>query len=214
MTFSIVARDPGTGALGVATATGGPAVGALVPHARAQTGAIATQALTNPLFGFDGLDLLADAKLSASQVLEQLLGKDEGRNRRQCILIDRQGRTAAWTGPACIAHASALEAEAMAVAGNMLTGREVIESMALAFEGATGPLADRLLAALLAGQRAGGDVRGVRSAALKVFFTQPFADVDLRADWSEAPIEDLRTVLAATRDAGYAEFFAQVPRRP
>jgi uncharacterized Ntn-hydrolase superfamily protein len=213
MTFSIVARDPKTNAFGVATATGGPVVGSLVPHARACTGAIATQGDTNGLYAFDGLDRLAAPESDAETVLQQLLADDAGRDRRQCIIVDGEGRTAAWTGPSCTPHAGAITVPNVAAAGNMLTGPDVLEAMMAAFEQSAGAMEDRLLAALTAGQERGGDWRRIRSAALKVYSTEPFPDVDLRSDWSTAPIDDLATVLAATRDPSYADFFAGIPRR-
>jgi uncharacterized Ntn-hydrolase superfamily protein len=213
MTFSIVARDPLSGAVGVACATGGPVVGALVPHARAGVGAIATQGNTNPLYGFDGLDLLARGGESAPTVLDRLLATDAGRGRRQCIIIDREGSTAAWTGPDCGVHAGTLTGTEVAVAGNMLTGTDVLEAMLTAFGETSGELGDRLLAAMLAGEAAGGDHRGVRSAALKVCTSEPYPTLDLRADWSTTPLADLAAVLEAVRAPGYAEFFNSIPTR-
>lgn len=213
MTFSIVARDPTTSALGVATATGGPVVGSLVPHARACVGAIATQASTNGLYAYDGLDALAQPGADAQGVLDGLLAGDEGRERRQCLIIDNMGRTAVWTGTECGPHASARTGENVAVGGNLLAGETVLEAMLEAFAKAPGTLEDRLLAAMIAGERAGGDKRGTRSAALKVYIRDPFPAVDLRSDWSQTPVADLGEILAATRDSGYADFLANVPRR-
>lgn len=213
MTFSIVARDPQSGAMGVATATGGPVVGSLVPHARAGVGAIATQSLTNPHFGFDGLDLLADEALPAQDVLDRLLASDPGRDMRQCLVLDRRGATAAWTGPDCMDVAAHQTRENVAVAGNFLIGTEVLDDMIAAFRQADGALEDRLLAALAAGDDRGGDRRGIRSAALKVYDRQPFPAVDLRSDWSTVPLDELRRILAATREPEYAGFFKSVPTR-
>lgn len=213
MTFSIVARDPDTGALGVATATGGPVVGSLVPHARAGVGAIATQASTNGLYAYDGLDALARPGADAQGVLDALVAGDEGRERRQCLIIDNAGRTAVWTGAECGQHADARTGANVAVGGNLLAGGAVIEAMLEAFAGTSGALEDRLLAALVSGEGAGGDRRGTRSAALKVYLRAPFPAVDLRADWSPTAVADLAEVLAATRDPSYAEFFANVPTR-
>lgn len=213
MTFSIVARDPQTGAMGVATATGGPVVGSLVPHARAGVGAIATQSLTNPHFGFDGLDMLADETLGAQQVLDRLLADDPGRDERQCLVLDRRGNTAIWTGTECAAVAGGRVRDNLAVAGNFLSGTEVLEDMIAAFNKASGAIEDRLLAALAAGDFRGGDRRGIRSAALKVYDRQPFPAVDLRSDWSTVPLDDLRRILAATREPEYAGFFKSVPTR-
>jgi uncharacterized Ntn-hydrolase superfamily protein len=213
MTFSIVARDPRTGALGVATATGGPVVGSLVPHARAGVGAIATQASTNGLYAYDGLDALAEPGATAQTVLDGLLAGDEGREARQCLIIDAHGRIAVWTGSACSAHASAKSGDNVAVGGNLLSGEAVLDAMLSAFTESAGPLEDRLLAALTAGERTGGDRRGTRSAALKVYTRDPFPTVDLRADWSQTPVADLGVILEATRDSSYADFFASIPTR-
>lgn len=213
MTFSIVARDPRSGSFGVACATGGPVVGSLVPHAAAGIGAVATQGNTNALYAFDGLELLSDAGTSAESALRQVLAHDTGRDRRQCIIIDRQGRAAAWTGPACGPYAAALVEEGVAVAGNMLVAEAVLAEMLAAYRRTSGDLGDRLLAALWAGESAGGDERGIRSAALKVYSTQPYPDLDVRADWSTRPLDDLTAVIAAVRAPGYADFFASIPTR-
>ena len=210
MTFSIVARDPSTAALGVATATGGPAVGSLVPHVRARIGAIATQSWTNPYLAYDGLDLLAGA--DASSVLDRVLAADAGRDRRQLIIADASGLSAAWTGPDCTGHAQAIALPDVAVAGNMLSGPAVLPAMLEAFRGAGG-FADRLAAALRAGHDAGGDARGIRSAALKICGTEDYPLVDLRVDWSDAPLDELMIALKATRETDYARFFADLPRR-
>ena len=213
MTFSIVARDPQSGAMGVATATGGPVVGSLVPHARAGVGAIATQSQTNPHFGFDGLALLTDETLSAQQVLDKLLADDPGRDLRQCLVLARRGATAAWTGSDCMDVAAHQTRENVAVAGNFLIDAEVLEAMLAAFGAAGGALEDRMLSALSAGADRGGDRRGIRSAALKVYDRQPYPAVDLRSDWSETPVADLTRILAATRAPDYADFFESLPDR-
>lgn len=211
MTFSIVARDPETGSVGVATATAGPVVGSLVPHGSAGAGAIATQSLTNPYFGFDGLALLARQELSAQEVLDRLIAGDEGRNDRQCLIIDRRGATAAWTGSRCAEIAADIAREGVAVAGNYLADVGVLDVMIASFAAARGRLEDRLLSALTAGDAAGGDRRGTGSAALKVYGARPYPAVDLRADWSAAPVADLARILAATRETDYAEFFDALP---
>jgi len=211
MTFSIVARDAQSGALAAAAATGGPAVGALVIHGRARTGAIATQALTNPLYGIRGLELLT-AGLSAEQTLHLLLKEDEARERRQLLIVDSAGATAHWSGSLCGAWFSSVAGGQMAVAGNMLAGDRVLVSMQTAFERAASlPLADRMLAALNAAQQAGGDERGIRSAALKVWDTRPYAEIDLRVDWSDAPLTQLAEVLEQVRAPAYADFFRHLP---
>lgn len=211
MTFSIVARDPQSGVLAAATATGGPAVGALVVHGRARTGAIATQALTNPLYGSRGLALLAEG-LTAEQTLHLLLKEDDARERRQLLIIDNAGATAHWSGSLCGRWFSSMAGPQLAVAGNMLVSEQVLTAMQAAFTAAHRlPLADRMLAALNAAHQAGGDERGIRSAALKVWDRRAYADIDVRVDWSEAPLVQLAEVLEQVRAPGYADFFRQLP---
>lgn len=213
MTFSIVARDPDSGAFGVATATGGPVVGSLVPHAAAGVGAIATQCYTNAFYAFDGLALLGDPAMAAPAVLPQLVAGDAGRDRRQCIMVDREGRTASWTGTACGPLAGALTEPGVAVAGNMLSTDAVLPAMLVAFRQAPGELGDRLLAALQGGEAAGGDERGIRSAAIKVYTTEPYPALDVRADWSRRPLDELAAILEAVRAPDYAGFFNAIPTR-
>lgn len=214
MTFSIVARDPETQAFGVATATGGPAVGSLVPYGRAGAGAIATQGYTtNPLYGFDGIDKLATG-MAAADTLAELTGKDQGRERRQCVMIDKNGTAAAWSGAELSPYAGSILKQDCAVAGNLLAGPEVLAAMCEAFaQGVGRPLATRLLAALTAAQAQGGDRRGTKSAAIKVYTTEPYPAVDVRVDWSGAPIAALSDILKATHASPYSDFFATLPTR-
>lgn len=211
MTFSIVARDPASGAFGVATATAGPMVGALVPHARGGLGVAATQAMTNPYLAIDALALLdrepAEAALAAA------LAKDAEAERRQVVLVDAAGRAAGWTGAGCTGFAGHLLEDNVAVAGNMLAGRAVIEHMMAAFRAAEGDLALALLEALLAGAAAGGDSRGIGSAALLVQGRQAYADLDLRIDASDEPLAALGDLLQRATAGSYADFFAEVPRQ-
>ncbi len=158
MTFSIVARDPETGALGVATATAGPAVGALVPHGAAGIGAIATQAMTNAYLAIDGLEHLKT--LDAEGALARVLAEDPNRDQRQVLIVDGSGRVAAWTGPACQSWAGHKSANGVAVGGNILAGEGVLDAMLGAY-GVGGTLPQRLLSALAAGLEAGGASRGV-----------------------------------------------------
>lgn len=212
MTFSIVARDPGTGALGIATATAGPMVGALVPHGRSGVGAVATQAMTNPYLAIDTLALLEDE--SAEAALALALAKDSQAALRQIIVVDRTGATAGWTGEQCVGYAGHLTDAGVAVAGNMLVGPRVLTDMLAGFRADhPGGLGGRLLSALLAGAAAGGDSRGLGSAALRVYSTQAYADLDLRVDASNAPIADLEQLFALAISGPYAEFFAKAPRR-
>ncbi|MGB9096548.1 DUF1028 domain-containing protein [Erwinia sp.] len=212
MTFSIVARDPLTGALGVATATAGPAVGALVVHGEAQVGAIATQAMTNPLYGIRGLALLRSGK-GAAQVMHILLNEDHEAARRQVMIVDRLGGKAHWTGADCGEFAASLAFKECTVGGNLLTGAETLQRMMTCYQQqAALPFADRLLAAMSAGAAAGGDRRGLKSAALKIWHDREYATTDLRADWSQAPLEDLAGILQQTRQSPHADFFAALPK--
>ena len=177
MTFSIVAWDPNTGMTGIAVATKHLAVGALVPHAKAEVGAIATQAQTNPLLGIWGLRLLESRKavqakslaIPVGDVLDVLLQNDDERDYRQLHLVDHQGQTAAWTGQHCTDWAGHLTFHNFSVAGNMLVGEQVLHAMAETFRDRPSlSFSARLLGALEAGEMAGGDKRGKQSAALYV----------------------------------------------
>ncbi|KPV65489.1 MAG: hypothetical protein AOA65_0093 [Candidatus Bathyarchaeota archaeon BA1] len=196
MTFSIVARCPKTLELGVCVSTAVPAVGSMVPHAEAGVGAIATQAKTNILYGIRGLKLLRMG-FSPQTALEAMLKEDPNRESRQVIIIDVRGRNAAFTGRETIEWKGHSIGEDYVAAGNMLAGSEVINAMAHTFESSQGELSERLMKALEAGQRAGGDKRGKRSAALLVVGkdwaeTRPF--LDLRVDDHQDPIRELRRI--------------------
>lgn len=211
MTFSIVARDARTGQFGVATATAGPAVGALVPHTRAGVGAVATQAMTNPYLAVDTLAALD--RMDAETALGGALARDADAAMRQVVVVDGAGRVAGWTGESCIEYAGHLLGDGVAVAGNMLAGPAVLDSMMSAFEAHRGDLPTALLRALEAGAAAGGDSRGIGSAALRVQGAEAYADVDIRVDWSDAPLRELAVLLEKVTVGSYAEFFAEVPRR-
>lgn len=212
MTFSIVARDPRTLEFGVACATGGPVVGSLVPHVRGGIGAIATQGhTTNPFYAVDGLGLL-ESGLAAAEVVEALTAADHGRAHRQLLVLDASGATATFTGERCAQHAGHRNGPDVAVAGNLLARPVVLDAMLEAYLAKPDqPIADRLIAALAAGLAQGGDIRGVRSAAVRTSTREPYPAVDLRADWSMTPIEDLKEVLAAVRTGDYADFFSRLP---
>ena len=167
MTFSIVASDPDRKEWGVATQSKFLAVGAVVPWAQANVGAVATQSYANTTFGPNGLALIASG-LSAQETLDRLLAEDEGREHRQVGIVDRASHVATFTGKECLAWAGGLIGQGYAVQGNILVGEETVKAIAHGFEHAAGELADRLVAALLAGQRAGGDRRGQQSAAVLV----------------------------------------------
>ena len=196
MTFSIVARCPTTLALGVCVSTAVPAVGSVVPHVEAKVGAIATQGQTNIFYGINGLKLMKMG-FSPQTALDAMLKEDSKREKRQVAIIDKDGRTAAFTGKETLEWKGHLVGEDYVVAGNMLVGAQVIEAMAHTFENSKGDLAERLLKALEAGQEAGGDRRGRASAALFVVDKQPLPTrpfVDLRVDEHPNPVSELRRI--------------------
>jgi uncharacterized Ntn-hydrolase superfamily protein len=190
MTWSIIARDA-DGAFGVAIATRFFAVGALCPHAASGVGALSTQALVNPHYGRQGLELLR-AGLPAPEVVERLVAPDEGREHRQLHVIDAQGRLGQYTGDKCVGWCGAVPGEGFSVAGNMLAGERVVRDTAKAYEDATGAFPERLISALQAGEAAGGDKRGKQSAALLVFSTEAYPQLDLRVDDHAEPLAELR----------------------
>ena len=190
MTWSIIARDA-SGAFGVAIATRFFAVGALCPHAESGVGALSTQALVNPFYGKHGLDLLR-AGVAAPEVVSNLTAPDDGRDHRQLHIIDAKGRIGQHTGASCIDWCGAIAGEDFSVAGNMLANARVIEETARAFRESKKPFAERLIAALEAGQAAGGDKRGRQSAALLVCSTEAYPDLDLRVDDHAEPLAELR----------------------
>lgn len=198
-TFSIVALDRRNGDLGVAVESKFPAVGAIVPWAEAKAGAIATQALINVSYGPRGLGLLREG-LSAEETLRRLVASDSQSAVRQAAIVDHDGHVAAHTGEECLEWKGHLTGEGYSCQGNILTSSNVLESMAEAYEETTGDLIDKLLAALTAGQAAGGDRRGQQSAAILVVrenggyggYTDRY--LDLRVDDHSNPIQELRRV--------------------
>lgn len=213
MTYSIVARDARTGAFGVATATGGPAVGALVPHIAAGGGAIATQGSTNPLYGTDGMAALLAGE-AAGDMVARLTNADPGRDDRQLIAIGREGPAAGWSGSGLRAAAGMSLQDDVAIAGNLLSDAAVLQAMLEAFRsGGRSGLAPRLLAAMEAGEAAGGDRRGTMSAALKIVTDQPYPAIDLRVDHHPEPVKELGRLLQVTTQGSYADFFAGLPKR-
>lgn len=190
MTWSILARDT-TGAFGVAIATRFFAVGALCPHAESGTGALSTQALVNPHYGRQGLDQLR-AGVPAPEVAKKLVAPDEGREHRQLHIIDAAGRIGQHTGSQCVDWAGAIAGDGFSVAGNMLANERVIAETARAYAGTRKPFAERLIAALEAGEAAGGDKRGKQSAALIICSTESYADLNIRVDDHPDPLAELR----------------------
>lgn len=191
MTWSILARDE-SGYFGMAIASRFFAVGSLCVHSRRGVGALSSQALLNPLYGPAGLDLLA-LHCSPEQTIEQLIQHDQGRDQRQLHILPFKGLPAAHTGSACVDWCGHLLEDGLSVAGNMLAGPKVIEHTAQAFKDTRGkPMGERLLAALDAGQAAGGDKRGKQAAALKIHNDEDYLQLDLRVDDHEEPFVELR----------------------
>ena len=191
MTWSILARDPATGAFGAAVASRFFAVGAICTHADGGVGALSTQALVNPMYGPLGMDMLR-AGASAQDVVDRLVNPDPGAGQRQFHVLDGQGGIAQHTGPGCVDWAGQVRGAQVSVAGNMLVGPAVIEATLRGFEAAAGTLAERLLIAMQAGEDAGGDKRGRQSAALRVHVADPYPDLDIRADDHADPLAELR----------------------
>ncbi|MEO8145701.1 MAG: DUF1028 domain-containing protein [Betaproteobacteria bacterium] len=195
MTWSIIARGP-AGEFGIAIASRFFAVGMLCPHARSGVGALSTQALVNPHYGPKGLDLLGSGFAPLS-VVEMLLNEDEGRNHRQVHMIDARGRVAAHTGSSCIDWCGHVAGKGYSVAGNMLAGPQVIAATAASYEKHHAmKFAERLIAALAAGEAAGGDKRGKQGAALRVHTTEDYPFLDIRVDDHEDPIVELQRLYA------------------
>jgi uncharacterized Ntn-hydrolase superfamily protein len=203
-TFSIVGFDPATGDLGVAVESKFFGVGSVVPWARAKVGAIATQSSANITYGPEGLALLESGK-TAKETLDQLTAADSGRDNRQAGVVDAKGNSASFTGTKCNAWAGHIEGTNYCAQGNILTGEEVVKAMASAYETARkvegSELADWLMAALEAGQQAGGDKRGRQSAALLVVREKGgYAGgndryIDLRVEDHTEPIQELNRLL-------------------
>src|SRR5580693_2274758 len=198
-TFSIVAADPATGEWGVAVQSRFISVGAVVPWAASRVGAVATQALANVRYGPDGIEMLRRG-LGADAVVEKLTRADPKREQRQLGIVDSKGRAAAFTGKECFDWAGHVVGEGYTCQGNILVSRAVVEGMARAYESTPGDIPERLLAALSAGQREGGDRRGMQSAALLVVREKGGYDegsdrwVDVRVDDHPTPIEELRRI--------------------
>jgi uncharacterized Ntn-hydrolase superfamily protein len=190
MTWSIVARDA-NGAFGVAIATRFFAVGALCPHGASGVGALSTQALMNPHYGRQGLELLR-AGVSAPEVVKRLTAPDEGREQRQLHVIDTAGRIGQHTGKQCVEWCGAVSGDGFSVAGNMLANESVVRETAKAYQAKKGPFAEKLLSALEAGEAAGGDKRGKQSAALLIYSTEEYPELSLRVDDHTEPLAELR----------------------
>lgn len=198
-TFSIVALCPRTGVLGVAVASAVPAVGSMCPFTRASVGAVSTQSWVNPYLAIDSLDAMARGS-DAQAALADVLAKDEGAALRQIGAVDAAGGAAAHTGAQCTPWCGHHTEKGLAIQGNLLTGPEVLEAMRQAFNQApAADLAERLLAALAAGDAAGGDKRGKQSAALRVHGAEAYADIDLRVDEHTQAVTELTRVFDVAR---------------
>jgi uncharacterized Ntn-hydrolase superfamily protein len=199
MTWSIVAHEPATGAFAVAIATRAFAVGASCPYVRAGVGAVSTQSITNRYLGPAILDLMQQG-VEPAAAIERALAPDEGRHLRQVHAVDAQGRTAAWTGRHCVTWCGERTGPFVSVAGNMLAGPEVVGATFETFAAATAlELPERLMAAMEAGEAAGGDKRGRQSAAMVLATTEDFPDLDLRVDDHAHPLLELRRLLELWR---------------
>jgi uncharacterized Ntn-hydrolase superfamily protein len=199
VTWSIVAHDPATGAFAVAIATKAFAVGASCPFVRSGVGAVSTQSFTNRYLGPAILDALARG-LPPDAAIEGALAGDSGRGLRQVHAVDRHGRTAAWTGRNCVEWCGSVADARVSVAGNMLAGEPTVSATLDAWQ--THPdlaMPERLMAAMAAGEAAGGDRRGRQSAAMVLATTEDFADLDLRVDDSPDPLAELRRLLGIWR---------------
>jgi len=200
-TFSIVAYDPARKEWGVGTASKVLAVGAGTPWAKAGAGAIATQAAANVTYGPRGLELLGKG-FTAEKVVKRLTADDEDRDDRQVGIVDSQGKVFAFTGKGCDRWCGEKVGEHYVCLGNLLRGKEVVEKMATEFEKAEGPLAWRIMAALEAGEAAGGDKRGKQSAAILVvrdkrgYLGLDDRAIDFRVDDHKQPIQQLARILA------------------
>ena len=212
MTWSIIARDERTGRIGIAVATQFFAVGALVPHIETGVGALATQAFINPHYATLGMALLAKGH-SAAEAVDQLTQGDAGRDNRQLHMMDGAGRFAAYTGAACIDWCGHEVRDTFSVAGNMLAGPAVLAETIRAYEAhAPLPFARRLLAAMQAGEAAGGDKRGRQSAALLIHDSEDYPLYDLRVDDHADPLGELARLEDVARQR-WLHFRRQMPSR-
>ena len=210
MTWSILARDPATGQLGAAVATRFFAVGALCLRVEGRLGAAATQALINPMLAPAALERLRAGEAPAA-IVPALAESDPGRNVRQLHVLAADGASARHTGEACVGWCGHLDGSDVSVAGNMLAGAAVVERTRDAFLATAGrPMAERLLAALEAGEAAGGDARGKQSAALVVCGEDPYPELDLRVDDHPDPLAELRRLhaVAGERFVHFRRFMA------
>jgi uncharacterized Ntn-hydrolase superfamily protein len=211
MTWSIIAKDAATGRIGIIVATKFFAVGAMVPHIKTGVGAVATQAFINPHYGSRGLSLLA-AGATAEDCVKLLIIADDGRDNRQVHAMDKEGRSAAYTGGKCIDWCGHTVREGFSVAGNMLAGEAVVTHTADEYTTRSAlPFARRLIAAMQAGERAGGDKRGKQSAALLIHDAEDYPLLDLRVDDHPDPLAELARLEGVARER-WVHFRRLMPR--
>jgi uncharacterized Ntn-hydrolase superfamily protein len=212
MTWSIIARDDSTGQIGIAVATRFFAVGARVPHIAAGIGGIATQALVNPYYGIDGVKLLREGR-EPRDIVETLIAADSGHESRQLHIMDASGRVAAFTGRDCVDWCGHIEGKGFSIAGNMLAGARVLDDTAKTYTAnETLPFAQRLIAAMRAGEAAGGDKRGKQSAALLIYGEEEWSDLNLRVDDHTDPLSELERLEAVSRER-WVHFRKYLPTR-
>lgn len=203
-TYSIVARDPETGEMGVAVQSHWFSVDSIVSWGEAGVGVVATQSFVNPAFGPDGLELLKSG-MTASEVVDKLIAEDEGRDVRQLAIIDVNGNVKSYTGKNCIPGAGNIVGENYSVQANLMLNDKVPGAMSKAFEKSTGPLAERMITALFAAEKVGGDIRGKQSAAILVVKGESTGKVwedrliDLRVEDDPYPLEKLERLLMIHR---------------
>lgn len=212
MTWSIIARDHKTGQFGIVVATKFFAVGARVPHIVSGIGAIATQALVNPYYGIDGAKLLREGR-SPRDVVDMLKAADSGHVHRQLHIMDADGAVAAYTGTACVDWCGHIKGDGYSIAGNMLAGATVLDDTAAAYTANKSlPFAQRLIAAMHAGEAAGGDKRGKQSAALLIHGNEEWSNLDLRVDDHTDPLGELDRLERVSRER-WVHFRQYLPTR-
>mgnify|MGYP000302067539 FL=1 len=203
-TYSIVARDPKTGEMGVAVQSHWFSVGSIVSWGEAGVGVVATQSFVNPSFGQRGLEMLKQG-MTAQEVVDLLIASDEGRDFRQLAIVDAKGNSAAYTGDKCIPEAGHIVGDNYCVQANLMLSNLVWSEMSKAFESSDGPLAERLIAALEAAQNVGGDIRGQQSAAILVVRGEATGKlwedryIDLRVEDHPEPVKEIKRLLKVFR---------------
>jgi uncharacterized Ntn-hydrolase superfamily protein len=200
MTWSIIARDSSNGQFGIAVATRFFAVGARVPYIAAGIGGIATQALINPYYGIDGVKLLREGQ-KPRDIIKTLIAADDGRESRQLHIMDAGGDIASHTGRDCVEWCGHVEGDSFSIAGNMLAGARVLDDTKAAYIANENlPFAQRLIAAMRAGEAAGGDKRGKQSAALLIYGDEEWSMLDLRVDDHTDPLDELERLERISRE--------------